>query len=180
MLLCLETWGTCFVRLAINTLRVGSSSTIAFGTPSTLWSFLGVNLISALPRIRFPRAGSCLGASCNFMRGASFRSGKFLSHRISASRSSTFLLTNLNKQWAEVDSYSMLAFELFAKIPIPCPVRALNKPIDFVVRASHYEFVKKFSWLVYFNTRSKHRDVHGVHGRTETRSLSVPKSFGHI
>ena len=47
-------WGACFVRLAINALKVGSSSTIACGTPSSLWSFLGVNLIAALSRIKFP------------------------------------------------------------------------------------------------------------------------------
>ena len=169
-------WETCFVGLAINALRVGSSSTMAFGTPSTLWSFLGFNLIAALPRIRFPRAGSCLGASCNFMQRASFCSGNFLSHGISASVSSKFLLTTLNEQSAGVDSYSMMAFELFAKIPIPCPVRAVNTSMDFVVRSYHFEFVKMFAWLIYFNTRSKHRDVHGVHGRTETRLLSLPNS----
>ena len=59
---------------------------------------------------------------------------------------------------------------------IPCHVRALNKPIDFVVRSPNFEFVKKFSWLIYFNTRSKHRDIHGIHGRTETRLLSLPNS----
>ena len=69
-----------------------------------------------------------------------------------------------------------MAFELFAKILIPCPVRAFNKPIDFIVRSSHFKFVKKFSWLIYLNTRSKHRDVQGIHGRTETRLLSVPNS----
>ena len=37
---------------SIQPSRVGPSSTIGHGTPSTLWSFLGVNLIAALSRRR--------------------------------------------------------------------------------------------------------------------------------
>ena len=46
------------------------------------------------------------------MRGASVRADNFLLYRISASVSSKFLLTTLGEQSAEVDSYSIVTFEI--------------------------------------------------------------------
>ena len=61
------------------------------------------------------------------MRRASFRSDNFLSHRISASVSSKFLLTTLNEQSAGVDSYSMMAFEIVCQDSNPSSCASLKR-----------------------------------------------------
>ena len=105
-----------------------------------------------------------------------FRSGNFLSHRSSTSVSSKFLLTTLNEQSAGADSYRMMAFEIVCQDTNPLSCASFKRTDRLFCAIFQILMCKEVSWLICFNTRSKHWDVHGVHGRAETRLLSVPNS----